>query len=537
MVRRRLAVVTLTVFAVAFAVRMAPTVWTPYPFNPDGFVFAAQARDSIAAGSLVETVEPYGYTFPTLLSIVALVTAVGPLWIAQPTIAFVGAVPSVIAAVLTWQIADRRGTDPSVTAVASLAAGTTLALEGVFLRRTVAVSYEVLGILFVPLVAIAAYRFFRTERRRWGVVTGAFVLVLPITHHLSAIVAALTLTAVCVLAGLETWRRRALSVALLVVVWAYVGAYYWIVDPSYTGEPVEQYGLFVAWIVLLCALAYWLSTAAPAVTRGTLGGGLLFGFAVVVADAVWGVFPGTMAPPSLLLGLLAPLVVLAALGSWGVPNATGPRGPRAVVLALLLAPLVWVGFSLTRGVDPAIEIFVQRGQTFAHLAVVVSAGIGIVDLAGRTTPRARRTVAVSLAVVLCLCALASLPIAFVGLEALSYQGTTTSEEFAAATFATTTLGAEWTSDDHLTRIAGNYYEAGGSSQPAADWLREGGGELHCSTALQSSWQTVGAQQYPGAPVTIPQPAYDAAIDGGHAIYATTGSDPVTIVVPTGTPAC
>lgn len=33
------------VFAVGVAVGLLPLYWTPYPFNPDGFVFAAIARE------------------------------------------------------------------------------------------------------------------------------------------------------------------------------------------------------------------------------------------------------------------------------------------------------------------------------------------------------------------------------------------------------------------------------------------------------------------------------------------------------------
>lgn len=35
----------LCMFAIGVAVSLLPLYWTPYPFNPDGFVFAAAARD------------------------------------------------------------------------------------------------------------------------------------------------------------------------------------------------------------------------------------------------------------------------------------------------------------------------------------------------------------------------------------------------------------------------------------------------------------------------------------------------------------
>lgn len=187
----------------------------------------------------------------------------------------------------------------------------------------------------------------------------------------------------------------------------------------------------------------------------------------------------------------------------GLAAAIGHRGLQPVVLAVLVAPLVWISFSLTLGVTPATELGAQRGQTSLHLAVAVGAGVAVVDLARRVgRPRRRRRLVIGLPLLLCCCALASLPLAFAGLGVVSYRGTTTGEEFHGATFATAMLGDAWTSDDHLTRIASNYYPTGGSTQPATAWLREGGGPLGCPTVLQSSWQTVGAQQYPEPPLSV-----------------------------------
>lgn len=46
----RYTLAVLCVFAIGVAVRLLPLYWTPYPFNPDGFVFAAVAPDSLALG-------------------------------------------------------------------------------------------------------------------------------------------------------------------------------------------------------------------------------------------------------------------------------------------------------------------------------------------------------------------------------------------------------------------------------------------------------------------------------------------------------
>jgi hypothetical protein len=243
--RRQVGKAAVIVVAVAVTVRLAPLLWTPYPFNPDGFVFAAQARDTIDAGTLTQ-IQPHGYTFPTLISVIALVTDVAPIALAQPIIALVGAVPPVIAVVLVWRLASSRSHDSAVT-LAALAAGLTLALEGLYLRRTVTVSYEVLGILFVALVAIGAHQFCRTRRPAWGVATITLLVALPTTHHLSTFMAALTLTSVVVLAVTHDWHR-ALGPGLLLLApfWLYLLGYYALMRPRYSDEMAGKPGLFVA---------------------------------------------------------------------------------------------------------------------------------------------------------------------------------------------------------------------------------------------------------------------------------------------------
>ncbi|WP_306059920.1 sodium/phosphate symporter [Natronococcus wangiae] len=483
-----------------------------------------------------DLINPHGYIFPTLLSLTAIITDVAPLWLAQPIIAIVGAVPPVIAVLLVWRLASPYARTDAIL-LAALAAGLTLALEGLYLRRTVTVSYEVLGILFVALVAIAAHRFCRTRRPAWGVATIAMLVVLPITHHLSTFMAALTVTSVVALAVARD-GRRALTPGLLILAsfWLYVLGYYALTRPPYSGDVAAKPGLFVAWMVIMAVGALWLANSSARSTRLTIGGVFVSGFAILGANAIWELFPATAATPFQLLVYMAPLTVLAALAVWGLPLGTGLTGDRAIVLALLVAPLAWTGFAITAGADPVYSLFARRGQTFVHLATVVCAGIAICALARRVNPSRKRVVTVGLPLLLCVCALVSLPLAFAGLEALAYQGTTTSEEFSSATFATETLEDTWTSDDHITRVARNYYRTDASPQPAYDWLHSGG-NFQCPTVMQASWQTVGAQQYPSSPIPLEPAVYQETIQTQHTVYVTTGSDPVTIVVPTGERSC
>lgn len=95
---------------------------------------------------------------------------------------------------------------------------------GLYLRRSVAVSYEVLGLLFVPAVALCLHRFFKTSRYSWLGLVAILLLVLPATHHFSTVIAGVTLV---VLAGIwinrqPTLRIIATGVTITASFWAYL---------------------------------------------------------------------------------------------------------------------------------------------------------------------------------------------------------------------------------------------------------------------------------------------------------------------------
>lgn len=81
----------LCVFAIGVAVRLLPLYWTPYPFNPDGFVFAAIARDSLALGHVPgpgdhRLMAVNRYVFVLVLVVLSRLTGLVSIGIAQPII-------------------------------------------------------------------------------------------------------------------------------------------------------------------------------------------------------------------------------------------------------------------------------------------------------------------------------------------------------------------------------------------------------------------------------------------------------------------
>ena len=538
----RLTRAAITVFAIAVTARMAPFFWTSYPFNPDAFNFAAQADATLASGTFAHgLIGPHGYVFPTLLTQLGAITGVDPLWLAQPTIAIIGSIPALLVVLFVWRF-GRSLARPDLRATAATAAGLALATEGVYLRRTVTVSYEVLGLLFVLLVAIAAHRILRTRRPGWAVAIAPLLLALPVTHHLSSFITALVVTAVVVLGVLAVGLRAVLPGALLVSFWLYVGVYYWLTRPPFSAELAAKPGLFVAWVLVLCVFAYWLTRASDRAIRLTAGGVPASGFAIIGANLIWDLFPGTGTTPRLLAVFVAPLLVFAVLAVWGFPRTIGLTGEDRILIALFAAPTAWVGFAFSAGIDPVYVLFARRGQTFLHFSVAVFAGVAILDLfrsdsiLARTSHSLHRHARWVLPTLLVTCTLVSLPMAFADLHVFAYQGTTTGEEFQTATFVAESVTESWTGDDHITRIARNYYGAETTTQPVRQWLRTSSRPPPQPLVTQESWQTVGAQVYPQSPLTVDPDTYQCLTDRRQVVYTTTGTDPLHVLLPTETSA-
>ncbi|MFC7008366.1 hypothetical protein [Halalkalicoccus salilacus] len=305
------------------------------------------------------------------------------------------------------------------------------------------------------------------------------LLALPATHHFSTLIAAVTLT---VLVAIWIDRRPtratlAAGVVMAVGFWIYLLSYYAQSAPSDSDMLTTNPALFIAWVIAIIALSRWVRTARPASSRGAIACVSFVGFGVLAINAIKPVFPGMSSTPPLLLALVAPLTVLAVLTVWGLPIMIRlDQGP--LVLALLVAPIAFVGLGLTAGLSPQYDMLVRRTQTFVHFGTVVITVVAAFVLHDRVQDRSQTLVTAvkaGLPIVLILVAVVTIPIAFVGLEALSYQGTTTEAEFSTATFASATMAEPWTGDDHITRIESNYYgsEHNTGPSPIYDWLHGG----------------------------------------------------------------
>lgn len=539
--------VCLAVFAVAVGMRTIPLYWSPFPSTLDGFGYAALTRDTIALHHFPLTrFRADNFGFAGLLAVVSMLVDVSPLKMAQPLIALVGAASCLTAVAITRRIAWNLGLPSRQIRVAATLAGLTLAVEGIYLRRTGVPDEEAIGLLLIPLLAISLHRALRTQRMSWIALTVVFMIVFPLTHTFSTLIAAMTVLALLAVHLLRTPLRRLaiIGAGLVAGFWIYFAVYYefaarTVLTVPYVGRVLSAPGLFIAWLIVLVTGVLWLRGTSPRMQRGTVLAVIGSGYVLLAANAIIPIFPATIPTPLPILAIVLLFLIPVVLASRALPLVTTKKSEGAVVLALFAAPVVQVYFSLTASLTPEFFGTVIRAQTFAHFPIFILAALATVVYTVRTTSsldtrnilrsQTGRRVAVSL---LLVSALLTAPIAFVDLDTVSYPSTTTESEFATVTFATNYVNSTWVSDHPLTNIGNGYYptRTNASLLPVVSWLT-GGLPPTCPTISRRSWVTTGAHLYPTAPETINKTRYEEWLTQRNLIYTASGSNPSALTVP------
>ena len=547
--KRQYVVVCLAVFAVALGLRTVTLYWSPFPATLDGFDYAALARDTIASGQLpLQRFRADNFVFAGGLTLVSVVADSRPVEMAQPLVAVLGAGSCLTAVAVVRRLGHGLGLSSRRVRYAAVLVGFALAVEGLYLRRTGVADEEAIGLLLVPLLAIAFHRALRTRRAAWIASAAALGLIFPLLHTFSTLIAAITVLGVLTTQLLRVPSTRIATVGVVFVsgFWAYFALYYEAaaqvgLTVPYVGRVLAFPGLFIAWLIVLVVGILWVRSAQPRLQRVGLLATIVIGYAVLVANVFLPVFPGTVRTPLPILLLVLLFVVPVVLASYSLPLASANTGSGAVVVALLAAPVVQTFFSLTASLTPEFYGTVMRTQTFVHFPVFVLAALAAVGLptaTRRSATRLRlpvradslRTVAIG---ALLVSAALTAPLAFVDLDTASYPSTTTHNEFAAATFTATHVPGRWTADDPLARIGTLYYpnRTQASQVPVGNWLT-GGPPPNCPVLSAHSWTTSGAHLFPLAPATIPHARYHEWLAERNLVYTTSSHDSLSLTLPT-----
>jgi hypothetical protein len=538
--RRQALLAVFAAFCVGVAMRSWPLWHSPLPFNPDGIVYARKVHSTVRTGHFpLFEMAVDDVAFTGLLSTVSLVTGVDTLYHSQGVAAIIGTLPVLLVAAIAHRVARLINLIGGKRQFAVALGAWTLAIEGLYLHRSMPVDEQTVGLFLAPL-AVLAVVYGATRDRRWWIVAAPALLVLPAVHNLDAFVVALVVTMLAVIAIRQPRLRTAGAYVFLAVgYWTWLVAYMVGLETFTPASIVQQArltavpGLLVAWLVLVGVGLVWFIGQRPQVKRVLLSTVLLGWFGVLGVNALGPIFPGLPATnPTILYGI-APLVVLVALFGLALPPALDVDAGTAMV-AQLAAVVVIVGVSLTAALTAEYLNTLYRVQTFAHLPVIAIASVGAGLLLGTkfgiVNRVCGRTLARTIACIVLVASVASIPIAYGGLDVLTYKGVTTTAEFESTGFAHEHVPGAWTSDDHLTRLGRYYTDSNGSVQPTYAFLT-GSDPPMCPTLSKASWTTVGGQLYPREPASITVARYDELQATSHRVYDTGGTDRITLTLP------
>lgn len=529
--------VAVTGYVLAVAARALPLVWSPLPATLDGFRYARLAETTLATVRLAPGTAADEVVFLLELVVAGSVTGIGPLRLAQPFVAAAGGAVALVAIAYVHRIGRERGWPANRIRLAAALAALAVAIEGLYLRRTGVPDEGALALLVVALLALSAHRALAGGRPAWAVVTGVFVLVLPPLHNLGALVGVLTLTAIAALhLTARPDRRRAVGGVVLVAgAWAYFLGYFALMDRVgvpvvYTGLLGQFPGVVVAWLLALALGVVWFRATTERARRITFLGLLGSWFLVVGANLLRPVYPGTVPTPPVVAAMvlvLAVPVLLASRATWALSRGTGWP-----LLGMLAAAVVLVFYTLTTALTPTFFGAVLRVQTYAHLPVLVGAGLAAAGLTGGARVVQWSWVRTGVVGLLIVALVLTAPLAYVDLDTAAHPSTTTEAEFRAAGFAAAHVPGEVATDDPLVRLLALYYERPiGRLAPIRRWGR-GGPAPACSVLGRQSWTTTGANLFPAAPVVISSTDYMQLRTGRGLVWSGGAAGGVDLVVPT-----
>jgi hypothetical protein len=546
----RLALVVVAIFAVALAVRAAPLYWSSLPATTDGFRYARLAERLLATGVFpLSVIDSDEFVFTLGLATASAVTGIPPLRVAQGFVSGAGAGAPVVGAALAYRVATERGWPDRRALLATALTGFGLALDGIFLRRTGVPDEEALGLLLVPVLALAAHRWLVSGRTAWGISTALVLLVFPPLHNLSSLIGVLSVSAVVALYAVrasstrEVGRAGALGLGAWVVFLGYFEFAAWLgLRLTFSGLLRPYPGLFLAWVLALLIGVVWVRRTSRGLQRLTVLAPIGAFFLVVGLNTFTPVFPGTVPSPPMVVALVLGLAVPVGFAALGLPTVRSQTG--GVVLATLLAPVVLIYYMLSASLTPEFFGAVIRTQSFAHVPAFVLAALGIAGLSalGPSVHARRRSLVAGAIVLFAVAVLLTLPLGYLNLDTGSYPSTTFESEFETTGFATEYVDGEFTTEHSLSRPAILYhtplspYRVTGDGTrvtvgPTRSWVR-GAPPPDCPLLSQQSWTTTGAHLYPTAPGVVEPSRYEETLSKRNVVYTAGGYDHLVLSLPT-----
>ncbi len=538
--------VTLAIllFLMALAARLVPLTFSDLPFNIDGFPLARISELTIATGGipdyhLCSGLIAYNVKLPVfslLLSSFSLVLGVEPLALLPYFCALVGSISVVIIFAFVQRITKSQ--------LAGFCAALFLCFAGFFVYVTTAAMKELVGLVLLCLLF-----YFYTLREDWRnrMLAVVILLVLPFVHHLTSLVAFITITLIALnhLFLEDTGRSWGKKVAVelasgpalgLIALW-----YYASVEMEFFSDINNLNDTVLLLSVCVLALMLTILLCAPVTTRpwfifkkkeegvslfeifdekvlfllGCLG--------VLYANSRIHLFSNSPLTSPFLLKLILPYALLAVVALAGLNLMRYTRFKyRSVIIAMFMTPILLMVYSALRGLDLYNFTLAFRAYNFIDIPLAIVAGIGIVFLITSALRFAKKwKLAKPLPVVLfalfCGLCMASLPLAYNNFEAFGIQEVTYEYEFEALEWISDANVTSISTDQRYSHITTPYF--GTDANITAIWrISKGNFEEGEYILISEEWTDIGAQMSFLGRVGFDQPTLDKLYQSGNVLY-------------------
>ena len=367
----------------AFLTRLWPIAFSSYPFNNDGLTECGLAAQILGSGHLrvfldggLET------THSTAIPVMNVFIAYASSALGVTPYEF-GQVLTAVVAVLTISgiyVLGKRLSGNVRGGIASAFAGV---LMGTFVFTTGSVWKEAFGFGLILLLLIA---FVRRNEPRFRMLCVTILMLLPLVHHLVAVMALLMVAYPVVWGWMFALSNRSvrhrhvddLLTVGLPIIWLFV--YYSAVSLGSFESVLSMRAMpfiIVAFVAVSALQAVVFSIKNHSRFTFALVPGIVI-VALLVLDYYGFLFPYKPTAPLVYLLLVAIFGVLVSIAWYGTEFAFEIRQRyRAVQFGLLLAPVTVIGYGIVAGFNVVSQKVVYRSFDFADIFIFIGIGLAI----------------------------------------------------------------------------------------------------------------------------------------------------------------
>ncbi len=510
----------LVVVLAAFLTRLWPLAFSSYPFNNDGLTECSIAAQILSSGHF--NVFPSGIvqtTHSTAIPAMNIVIAYASCALGVNTYEF-GQVLTAVMSVLTISGLYVLGRTFSGDVRGGIAASLAGLLMGTFVFTTGSVWKEAFGFGMILLLLIG---FVRRDEARFRIMCMAILIVIPLVHHLIAVIALLMVAYPVALEWMfalfrRSVRHRHIDDLVMVVassIWMLV--YYSAASMGSFQQVVSMRTIPVILAVFAAlALLQILPQSVRKHTKLTFAPAPGIAIAVLlVLDYSGFLFPYTPAAPTVYFLLIASFGVLVSVAWYGTEYAFEfVERYRAVQLGLLLSPMTVIVLGIMTGLTAGAGRTIYR--SFDSVDVFIFIGMG---LAITSAVRFRKRAYPVLAALMIVFVAISFPFGYYSEQMLGVRHDTQSYEVdALAWLSKSQLNVTLVSDERLA-----YVSAAVVGMPAGAGLV---GALETDVPLPNHWffafddsyLTSGVNAFPNGHPLIPISNYTNLIRASDVLY-------------------